>query len=343
MKKRFVILTMILVLAASSLIGCGKTDTTGDGATDKLVVYSPNSEDIINLIIPMFEKETGIKVELISAGTGELIKRIESEKENSYADVMFGGSHSQFAQHPDLFEEYVSPNDEYMLEGHKNKGGYMTSYISDGSCLLVNTDLIGDIKIEGYEDLLNPELKGKIAAADPASSSSAFAQLTNMLLAMGGDYTSDEGWDYVAKLVENLDGKIASGSGAAHKSVADGEYIVAVTYEDPSAAYVRDGAPVKIVYPKEGAVYLDATSAIVKDAKNMENAKKFIDFIISKEAQDAFGTQLTTRPLRKDTKLGDHMVPLEEIYTLEEDVEYVNDHKDEIVEKYIDIFTSLEK
>src|SRR5690625_6653663 len=54
------------------------------------------------------------------------------------------------------------------------------------------SDLIGDIEINGYKDLLNPELKGKIAAADPASSSSAFAQLTNMLLAMGGDYTRSE-------------------------------------------------------------------------------------------------------------------------------------------------------
>ncbi|MCF6464370.1 ABC transporter substrate-binding protein [Clostridium sp. Cult2] len=341
MKRKVLVLAMVSILVIGSLVGCGKTDTAG-GSSDKLVVYSPNSEDIINLIIPMFEKETGIKVELISAGTGELLKRIESEKENPYADVMFGGSHSQFVQYADLFEEYVSPNDEYLVEGAQNKLGYTTSYIADGSCLLVNTDLIGDIKIEGYEDLLNPELKGKIAGADPASSSSAFAQLTNMLLAMGGDYTSDEGWDYVTKLVENMDGKIASGSGAAHKSVADGEYVVALTYEDPSASYVRDGAPVKIVYPKEGTVFLNATSGIVKGSKNLENAKKFIDFTISKEAQDAFGTQLTTRPLRKDAELGDHMTPFEDIYLIEEDVDYVNEHKQEIVERYIEIFTSLQ-
>ncbi len=342
MKRKLVILTLVLALIAGTLLGCTKTDTAGGGTSDKLVVYSPNSEDIINLIIPMFEKETGINVELISAGTGELLKRIESEKANPYADVMFGGSHSQFAQYPELFEEYVSPNDKYLVENARNTSGYMTSYIADGSCLLVNTDIVGDIKIEGYADLLNPALKGKIATADPASSSSAFAQLTNILLAMGGDYTSDAGWDYVKALVENLDGKVASGSGAAHRSVANGEYIVALTYEDPSAAYVRDGAPVKVVYPVEGAVFLNATSGIVKGAKNLENAKKFIDFIISKDAQDAFGTQLTTRPLREDAKLGDHMTPFDDIYLLEEDVEYVNAHKPEIVEKYIEIFTSVQ-
>ncbi len=125
MKKKLIALTMVLVLAIGLLTACGKTDITDDntsgeeGTSDKLVVYSPNSEDIINLVIPAFEKETGIKVELISAGTGELIKRLESEKENPYADVIFGIAETQFAQNPDLFQEYVSPNDEYLLEGHK--------------------------------------------------------------------------------------------------------------------------------------------------------------------------------------------------------------------------------
>ncbi|WP_210469860.1 ABC transporter substrate-binding protein [Sporosarcina sp. 6E9] len=336
--KKLISLVMVLSLTIF-IVACGGKDS---GSDDKLVIYSPNSEDIINTIIPMFEKETGIKVELISAGTGELIKRISSETDNPYADIMFGGSKAQALGYPELFEEYISKNDGDMLDGHKNETGFLTPTIADGSVILVNTDLIGDIKIEGYEDLLNPELKGKIAAADPASSSSAFAQLTNMLLAVGGDYTSDKGWDYVEKLIENLDGKVASGSGAVHKGVADGEYVVGLTYEDPSASYVRDGAPVKIVYPKEGTVFLDAGVEIVKGSKNLENAKKFVDFVISKEAQDAFGTKLTNRPLRKDVELGDHMTPLSDINIIEEDEEYVKDNRDEIIEKYIDVFTSVQ-
>lgn len=336
MRKLFSVL--IVLIFSIVLIACG----SDEGSDDELVVYSPNSEDIINTIIPMFEKETGIKVELISAGTGELIKRIESEKDNPYADVMFGGSKAQALSYPELFEEYVSVHNDDIMDGHKNADGFVSPYIADGSVILVNTDLIGDIEINGYKDLLNPELKGKIAAADPASSSSAFAQLTNMLLAMGGDYTSDKGWDYVAALVENLDGKVASGSGDVHKGVADGEYVVGLTYEDPSASYVRDGAPVEIVYPEEGTVFLGAAMQIVKDAKNMENAKKFIDFVLSEEAQNAFGTELTNRPLRKDAELGDHMTPMEDIYQIYEDEEYVREHRDEIIDKYIDIFTDAQ-
>ena len=362
--KKIIALLTATVLTLSAFVGCGSNETSTDSTTDtgsetssesnsssetpkentgskKLVIYSPNSEDIISTIIPMFEDETGITVELVSAGTGELFKRLQSEKENPYADLIFGGSLAQYTQNPDLFEPYVSKYDSELMEGHRNVDGYITTYGSDGSVLLVNKNLIGDIKIEGYEDLLNPELKGKIAGADPANSSSAFAQLTNMLLAMGGDYTADAGWDYVSKLVENMDGKVASGSGAVHKSVADGEFVVGLTYEDPAVSYVKNGGDVEVIYPKEGAVFLDAGSGIVKGAANMDNAKLFMDFITSKTAQDAFGSQLTIRPLRADAKLADYMKPISEIKLLTEDRDYVAEHKSEITEKYTDIFTSI--
>jgi len=342
MKKIIAIVTAAM-LGVTSLVGCGGASSgTAEGGKEskKLVIYSPNSEDIINTIIPMFEDETGINVELVSAGTGELFKRIESEKANPYADVIFGGSRAQYAQKPDLFEKYVSANDKDIMEGHRNKTGYITSCVADGSVILVNKNLIGDIKIEGYEDLLNPQLKGKIAGADPTSSSSAFAQLTDMLLAMGKDYTSDAGWDYVKKLTKNLDGKVASGSGAVHKSVADGEYVVGLTYEDPAASYVKNGANVQIIYPKEGTVFLDAGAAIIKGSQNLENSKKFIDFITSKKAQDAFGSKLTNRPLRSDAQLGDYMKPMKEINQIYEDNDYIDAHKNEIVEKYREIITS---
>lgn len=348
MKKRYLailIAVMMILLAACGNSNQGKDqgkDQSKEAKADKgkVVVYSPNSEDIVNTIIPMFEKETGIKVELISAGSGELLSKIEAEKENPLGDVLFGGSKATIRGKADLFEPYVSENDKDMLDDHKNVDGFLTPYTADGSLILVNTDLIGDIKVEGYEDLLNPELKGKIASADASNSSSAFAQLTNQLLAMGGDYENQKGWDYVGKLLENIDGKILNSSSAVHKGVADGEYTVGLTYEDPSAGYVRDGAPVKIIYPKEGTVYLDAGVEVIKGAKNMENAKKFVDFVISKEAQDAFGSQLTNRPLRKDAKVGDHMKPLSEIKVIKEDENYVKEHREEIIKKYTDILVN---
>lgn len=342
MKKSTVLILaavlIVLVVIFSFKLSAPKSGKAGGG---KLVVYSPNSEGLMNATIPLFEEKYGVDVEVIQAGTGELVKRIRSEKERPYADVLFGGSWSLAYDNKDLWEPYVSKNDANVLDAYKNTVGFITGNVLDGSCLIINTDLIGDIKIEGYADLLNPKLKGKIATADPANSSSAFAQLTNMLLAMGG-YESDQAWQYVKDLFENIDGKISGSSSGVYKSVADGENVVGLSYEDPCAQLVRDGAPVKVIYPKEGSVYLPASANIIKGAKNMDNAKLFIDFIISTEVQNIWGTTLTNRPVLKNAKTSDFMIPMSDIYVIEEDIPYVSSHKQELVDRFTDIYTSLQ-
>ncbi|CAG5391290.1 iron ABC transporter iron-binding protein [Streptococcus pneumoniae] len=98
---------------------------------------------------------------------------------------------------------------------------------------------------------------------------------------------------------------------------------VGLSYEDPAVKLLNDGANIKVVYPKEGTVFLPASAAIVKKSKNMENAKKFIDFIISQEVQDTLGTTTTNRPVRKNAKTSENMKPIDKIKTLTEDYDYV--------------------
>lgn len=343
MKKLLaLIITLSMVICAAGCSSASPSDNANEAQdSGKLVVYSPNSEGLMNATIPLFEEKYGIEVEVIQAGTGELVKRIQSEKEDPYADVLFGGSWSLAYDNEDLWEPYVSSNDENVLEPYKNTCGFITGNVLDGSCLIVNTELIGNLKIDSYEDLLNPELKGKIATADPANSSSAFAQLTNILLAMGG-YEDEGAWQYVEDLFANIDGKICESSSSVYKGVADGEYVVGLSYEDPCAQLVRDGASVEVIYPTEGAVYLPASATIVKGAKNMENAKLFIDFIVSEEVQNIWGTTLTNRPVIKDAQTSDFMTPMQDIYVIEEDIPYVSTHKQDLVNKYTEIFTSLQ-
>lgn len=311
----------------------------GDGGS--LVVYSPNSEGLIGATIPAFEEKYGIKVELIQAGTGELFKKLESEKEVPVADVIFGGSYTQYTTHGELFENYTSKENDNVIKEYQNTTGYSTPYTLDGSVLIVNPDLTKGMNIEGYNDLFKPELKGKIATADPANSSSAFAQLTNMLQAQGG-YKDDKAWSYVKDLFTLIDGKIGSSSSSVYKVVADGEMAVGLSYEDPAVKLLNDGANIKVVYPKEGTVFLPASAAIVKKSKNMENAKKFIDFIISQEVQDTLGTTTTNRPVRKNAKTSENMKPIDKIKTLTEDYDYVIKNKSDIVKKYNEVFTDIQ-
>ena len=61
-----------------------------------------------------------------------------------------------------------------------------------------------------------------------------------------------------------VDGKIASSSSNVYKSVADGEMAVGLTYEDPALKLLNDGVDVKVIYPKEGTVFLPGNAAIIK-------------------------------------------------------------------------------
>jgi len=349
--KRLMILAMMLIMASAMVFAMGQDEEPAQGqastesmapeATDKLVVYSPNSDGLLNATIPAFEEMYGVEVEVISAGTGEVFKRLEGEQNNPYADVAFGGAYATYMNSPELFQDYVSANDGKVMAPYRNTSGYITPYVLDGSIILVNKSLIGDIEVKGYKDLLNPALKGKIVSANPSASSSAYAHLTNMLNAIGnGDYESQEAWDFVVDLFTNT--VVIDSSSSVWKGVRDGEYTVGLSYEDPSVQLVRDGADVEVIYMEEGVVYLPAGSAIVKDCKNLVNAQRFIDFITSSQIQNAYGTTVTNRPVMAGVTTPDYMTPVEEINIIEEDMAYVTDNKQALRDKFKDIYVDIQ-
>ncbi|MFA6846602.1 MAG: extracellular solute-binding protein, partial [Sphaerochaetaceae bacterium] len=343
--KKLGIITMVLLLASGLLFANGTSESKSATSDNSLTVYTPDSESLVNAVVPNFEKDTGIKVNVITAGTGELEKRIQSEKNNPLGDVFWGSDPTMLAPMEDLFTKYVSPENVNMEDAHKNTSGYFSPSVADGTVILVNTNVIGDIKVEGFEDLLNPALKGKIAFCDPTNSSSAFEQLINMLYDMeeNNDPTSQQAWDYVDKFIANLDGKMANSSGTVHKSVADGEYPVGLSWEDPCVQYVKNGAPVKVIYPKEGAIFTEQSIQILKNCKHEANAKKFVDYVLSEKIQDIFGTQLTNRPLRKNVKLASYMEPFSQMNIMTKyDPQWVGDNKMNIIKTYGEHYTKLQ-
>ena len=333
MKK---IISILIVL--SLCFGCSSEKSESSNA---LVIYCPHPLDFINPLVDDFKaKNPGINVDVIAAGTGELLKRVESEKDNPLGDILWGGSLNTIRLKIDLFENYTSTNEVNIAEFYKNVEGPITRFTTIPSVLMVNTNLSKNIKIEGYGDLLNPALKGKIACADPSASSSSFEHLVNMLYAMG-DGNPEKGWDYVKKLCANLDGKLLSGSSAVYKGVADGEYTVGLTFEEGGANYVVSGSPVKLVYMKEGVVFKADGIYIIKNAKNMENAKKFVDYATSYDAQKTINEKLNRRSVRDDLPPSEILLSVDKINVIKDDDATVEANKQNWLNKFKDIFTGI--
>ncbi len=157
-------------------------------ADGELNICSPNSDGLLS-IIPVFEEKTGITVKVESIGTGDCMKRIGSEIAQEYStfDLMYGGSLANYVANADLFQDYVSDQDQYLMDAYKNTRGYCTNYTIDGSVLLVNTDMLKELasKSTAMPICSSPSWWARSLPPIRASSSSAFCQLTNMLLAHG--------------------------------------------------------------------------------------------------------------------------------------------------------------
>lgn len=338
-KLLFLLLLSVLVLTAASAFAADESlEKTG-----KLTLYTSASQAWIDNFIPAFEEATGITVDVQTGKTGELMSRIANEAENPYADVIIGAGEALINTSAEYFQPYVSPYDAELPEAFHNQSGLFSKVNTTFSVLLVNTDLIGDIRVEGYADLLNPELKGRIAAGDPGSSTSSFNHLVNMLWAMSENHdpvTDDSAaWEYIEKFCEQLDGIEINSSSAVHQGVASGEYLVGVSYENPGLEYLEAGAPIRVVYMEEGVVPQNSGAVIVKDCKNLYSAQMLVDFMQSEEGQTITSMKTYGRALLPTVETPAFKSDINTLPILDIDVNWAQEHTNELIEKYQDIFT----
>ena len=253
-----------------------------------LVVYSTQTDADHEVFLKIFnEKYPNVKVEFTNDSLGALIARAKAEKENPQADVIFGGlSQSDGDAYVDLLEPYKAA---YAADcGIQDGNDCYTYFTYQYVCLIVNNDLLKELGVEvkGYEDLLQPELAGKIMLADPGASSSAWRQLQTMLAVTGDKFGDEKAWEYCKKLMENCQGVSTNSSSTVYKSVYNGEYAVGLTYDNGAISLLMSGADnCSIVWPKEGNTVCGFASAMIKNCPHPELAKAFLDVLSSAEFQ----------------------------------------------------------
>lgn len=322
-------------------------ETKGAESGGKLVLYTSTAQDNLDIVLPAFEEATGIKVELIRGSTGEINARIQAEAQNPYGDVAWIPE-SYILSDTSYFESYVSENDSLYEEAFRNTSGYATNINYAIPVIIYNKDLV-DFEITGYADLLKPELKGKIAMGNASSSSSAYNQLENMVLAMGKGDTldakvdSEEAWAYVEDFLKNLDGIIVDSSSATYKGVLSGEYAVGMSWDTPAQEYLADKVEnIGVVYMEEGVIPKQSSVAVIKNASNIENAKKFVDFMSSKEGQSVLGAKvLGANPLMSGVEIADYKMDISSLHTIPITTQWSADKKEDILKKYEDLYLDI--
>lgn len=317
----------VLIVLAAALTDCGSAEQQSAADDRTVVVYNCNTEDWTAPIAKEFQEQTGIRIQLVAGSSGELMARVRTEKEDPRGDVIWGGSADAYAALEPYLEPYESPekaaiDPDFVREDNAFYNVTMNPYV-----IAYNTDLVSEADApQGWRDLLCPKFRGRIALADPVKSSSAYAVLFTMTDVLGDAAV-------IGQLADHLDGRVADGSAAQIKALADGEYAVTATFEAAAMKYVAGGAHMKIVYPKEGTEISSGGIGIIRNAKHTENAKKFLDFVMSKQVHERFGTY-ERRSTRADVSGPKNLWPMSEIPSTRFDTQRAVAYRDELLSKW---------
>jgi iron(III) transport system substrate-binding protein len=291
--KRFGVLGFVLLALASTGLS-SKAE-----AQQKVVIYSSNDDTLHKLVFTAFTKETGIAVEPISAGSGVVMKRIQTEKDRPGGDIVWGVSRSLLDTNKQYFSAYLSKNHDATPAEYRDPGNLWIGNNLHLLVILQNTKALPeDQGPKTWADLLDPKWKGKIAFTDPANSGSAYSTLTMLVDHWGG---GDAGWSKVKELLANT--KVLNRSSLVFQGVGNGEYPLGISLEYAGYVWAAGGAPVKTIYPVDGTIAQMEGVAIIKGGPNLDAAKAFVDYINRKDVREMIIKDTFRRPARQDLDL----------------------------------------
>lgn len=253
----------------------------------ELVVYSARKEQLIRPTIQAFEKETGDTVTMLTGKAGELARRIEIEQDDPQGDVFLGTAAgiAELLRRKGLLASYDSPLVAAIPQEFKAADGTWVGVTGRVRVILYNKELVGEESLPtSFFDLTEPKWKGKVVVASMGERTTV-SWLAAIWALKGEEFTAD----YVRALKDN-GLKVLKNNTEVRRAVARGEYSLGITNhyyymiqrrEDPSS-------PVAILYPDQeegqmGTPMATITAAIIRGARHPEEARRFIDFLLSPE------------------------------------------------------------
>lgn len=260
---------------------------------NSVTIYTSNNQQAVQAITDEAVKGLpGLKLNFITGGSGQLLRRMEAEAGKPQADIFWSSSANTLGAFKALFEPYQSTQLNTIQANLREPSHLWTASNLHVVTLMVNTSQTGGKPApKTWTDLFDPAFKGKLIIADPANSSTAYTILWGVKAMLGGEA--------LKKLAANT--TVTAQAPTVLRSVAQGEYAVGLTFESNAYAYVAGGQKdISLVYPADGTFTSPEFLVLAKNAPNAAGAKKAFEHIISKEVQIALLEAAYRRPSRSD-------------------------------------------
>jgi iron(III) transport system substrate-binding protein len=277
------------VVAALLATSCARPAQGPSGRAD-LTVYAAQGAEITTPLLEAYERRhPGLRIDVIRAGTGEMLARVRAERENPIGDLLWGGALESYAANADLFEPVTLPDADRFHAS--DPSGRWHAFTTNVIHLVVNTERLREPPPGSFADLADPRWRrlGRIALSNPAGSGTGYTVVTAL--------ATLHGWEFVAALLRNC--RLTESSDSMFKWVKDGETAAGFLFETTLRDYVAAGAPLRPVLASEGLITQTDGLGLIAGARHRTAALDLMAFLRGDESAAIVRTQVGRRPARR--------------------------------------------
>lgn len=296
MKKRRKIISLTLVvslIAATGLTGCG---SKGKNGTLNLFIWT---EYIPQSVIDDFEKETGIEVKMQTySNNEEMLAKVQGSNKGAYdivvpsdymvenmisEDMLLELDKSKLSNISNLDDAYLNPS-------YDPDNKYSVPYLGGAGVIVYNKKMVPDgADFTDYDELFQSDYKNSIVALDDFRS---IIGITSLSLGFDFNETDETKLDQVKEKMLTLKPNIKSLDSDSPKTLMiTEETSVGLIWSGEAALAMEENENLEVAFPDKGMYLFLDNLCITKDAKNKENAYKFINYVLKAEVNKEISSE----------------------------------------------------
>src|SRR5688572_8256739 len=309
---------------------------------DKLVIYTAYEENELKTFWEQFKKDLpdlAAKASYIRNSTGPTMARVEAEKANPQGDVIWGVFNDYVigAGKKGLLEPYAAKESEAIPARFKSAENLWQGVTLLTVAFAVNQKRMAELKLtppKTWADLLHPKYKGHIVMSNPSTSGTAYLLLASHVTRLG----EDKAFEYYQAVDRSLS-QVTKSGGAPGRMAASGETPIGIALPYEVEVARKQGAPIDVIWPSDGVPWTFEGNGLVKGAKNPQNAKRFLDWAVSKTAMTSYAEWRGTGITRTDVPVSGPKIT--DMKLIDLDFVKVGDpqYKDRLVKRWLEKFS----
>ena len=330
---RLLLIIGLSVLIPSLVTGCGTDATPGviekvveaEKPPGKLIIYSAREENLVGPIIDLFQEATGVNVGVKYGSNAGLAATIREEGSNSPADIFFSTDPGLLGAMSDLLIQLPSSILNLVSDQVRARDGKWVGISGRARVVVYNTETLSESDLpDSILDFTDPKWKGRIGW--PPGNGSFQAFVTAMRVTLGEEATRQ--W---LDGIQANDPKVYPKNTPLVKAVAWGEVDVGFVNHYYLFRFLEEEGesfPARNYHPKGkdlGATMLVNGAGVLSTSKNVENAQRFLSFMLSQVAQQHLASQTFEYPLVEGVKTNPLLVPLEQLELPDVDLSMLGD------------------